>query len=77
MVELGFVRCPYEHAVYTKKVGDDRLIIGVYVDDLLVTGTSVSVIEEFKDQMNKRFEMSDLGKLAYYLGIEVNQGKDT
>lgn len=60
--------------VYVKKIGEDMLIIGVYVDDLLVTGTKVSIIEEFKDQMSKRFEMSNLGKLSYYLGIEVEQG---
>lgn len=50
--ELGFVRCPYEHTVYTKKIGEDILIMGVYVDDLLVTGTKVSIIEDFKDQMS-------------------------
>ncbi|KAL8110532.1 hypothetical protein AgCh_026310 [Apium graveolens] len=70
--QLGFIRCPYEHAVYTKKTGKAMLIIGVYVDDLLVTGTRVSIIEEFKNQLSKRFEMSNFGKLSYYLGIEVS-----
>lgn len=49
------------------------LIVGVYVDDLLVTGTSIEVVNEFKHQMNEQFEMNDLGKLSYYLGIEVEQ----
>lgn len=74
--ELGFTKCPYEYAVYTKNEGGEVLIIGVYVDDLLITGTSVEAIHEFKRQMKEKFEMSDLGKLAYYLGIEVNQQKD-
>lgn len=51
------------------------MIIAVYVDDLLVTGSSVSMIEDFKKQMSQNFEMSNLGKLSYYLGIEVEQGK--
>lgn len=67
--DLGFVRCPYEHAVYTKKNGDELLIIGVYVDDLLVTGTKLSAIEEVKAQMTNRFDMSNLGELSYYLGL--------
>ena len=71
--ELGFERCPYEHGVYTRRSSGEILIIGVYVDDLLITGTSIAVINEFKEQMNKRFEMSDLGKLSHYLGIEVKQ----
>lgn len=71
--ELGLQRCPHEHAVYTKKIDKEILIITVYVDDILVTGTSVGVIENFKEQMNKSFDMSDLGKLSHYLGMEVKQ----
>lgn len=72
---MGLSRCPYEHAVYTKREGNEALIIGVYVDDLLITGTNISIIKKFKEQMSDHFEMSDLGKLSYYLGIEVEQGK--
>ena len=61
--------------MYTKREGDETLIIGVYVDDLIITGTNVNNIFRFKAQMNKKFEMSDLGKLSYYLGIEVKQGE--
>lgn len=68
------MRCPYEHAVYTKREGDETLIIGVYVDDLLVTGTSIDAVKRFKEQMNNKFEVSDLCRLSYYLGIEVEQG---
>lgn len=71
---LGFNRFPYEHGAYTKREGNDFLIVGIYVDDLLVTGNSVAVIENFKREMGYQFEMSDLGKLTYYLGIEVNHG---
>ena len=46
----------------------------MYVDDLIVTGSSVEGINGFKEQMMKEFEMSDLGLLSYYLGIEVRQG---
>lgn len=73
LVELGFVRCPYEHAAYTKKINGEILIIAVYVDDILITGTSRSTIDAFKAQMSERFEMSDLGLLSHYLGIEVKQ----
>lgn len=71
--KMGLVKFPYEHAVYMKREGNEYLIVGVYVDDLLVTGTSVENILEFKNQMRDEFDMSDLGKLTYYLGIEVEQ----
>lgn len=47
------------------------LIIGVYVDDLLVTGLSIGIIKGFKRQMSNKFDTSDMGKLSYYLGIEA------
>lgn len=72
--KLGFKRCPSEHGVYTRRNEDEMLIICVYVDDILVTGTNLSSIKVFKKQMSQVFEMSDMGPLAYYLGIEVKQG---
>lgn len=72
--DLGFVRCPYEHVVYINREGTESLIVGVYVDDLLITGTNMSLIKDFKVQMGNTFEMRDMGRLNYYLGIEVKKG---
>lgn len=47
--------------------------MAVYVDDLLVTGSGIGLIETFKAEMNQKFQMSNMGKLSYYLGIEVEQ----
>jgi len=77
MAELGFQRCATEHALYTRRRGKEHLIVGVYVDDLIVTGARTADIAKFKEQMAARFRMSDLGPLSYYLGIEVKQGEDT
>ena len=74
--EMRFDKCTKEPSVYRKTEGGDVLIIGIYVDDLFVTETSLKVIKHFKEEMSKKFEMSDLGKLTYYLGIEVIQGAD-
>ncbi|GKB19530.1 F-box domain containing protein [Tanacetum coccineum] len=62
-----------EQAIYTKTSRDSTLLIGVYVDDLIITGTPKKDIDKFKAQMEEKFKMSDLGLLAYYLGIEVTQ----
>ena len=73
---MGFEKCPYEHDVYAKREGNESLIVGVYVDDLLVTGSKIANILEFKKQISKEFDMSDMGKLSYYLGLEVEQTRD-
>jgi len=49
---------------------NNLLLICLYVDDLLVTGDSQAKIELFKHKMNSEFEMSDLGRLNYFLGLE-------
>ena len=46
------------------------------MDDLLVTGSSLKTVSDFKREMATKFEMSDLGKLTYYLGIEVLQSDE-
>ena len=72
---LGFSKCSHDTAVYKKNSNGKTLLVGVYVDDLIVTGSNNEDIIEFKEQMEKEFEMSDLGLLSYYLGIEVSQTK--
>jgi len=62
-----------EQAVYTRGEGANAVILGVYVDDLIVTGGNPNNVKTFKNEMMTEFEMIDLGLLSYYLGIEVDQ----
>jgi transposase InsO family protein len=73
LTSLGFVRSPSEHAVYRRGDSSSYLLVGVYVDDLIITGTDTQAVLDFKEQMKQLFRMSDLGLLSYYLGIEVVQ----
>ena len=73
LLALGFVRSKMDHAVYRRKNRDSFLLVGVYVDDLIISGPDVKDIKVFKSEMKKKFSMSDLGLLSYYLGIEVKQ----
>jgi len=71
--KLGFVRSEEEHAVYKRGSGSSLLLLGVYVDDLIICGPDKNNIAEFKKEMYRTFSMSDLGMLSYYLGMEVKQ----
>jgi hypothetical protein len=70
-----FVKCPNEHTLFVKQGTDKILIVSLYVDDLIYTGNNVDLFEEFKASMKKKFAMTDLGKMRYFLGVEVSQGK--
>ncbi|GJX99034.1 uncharacterized mitochondrial protein-like protein [Tanacetum coccineum] len=73
---MGFQQCMQEKTVYKKVSNGEFIIVTIYVDYLFVTGTSLEVINEFQKMMASQFEMSNLGELIYYLGIEVSQEKD-
>jgi hypothetical protein len=73
---LGFVRSSSEPAIYTRRSNSSQLVVGVYVDDLVITGPDRKEICMFKKEMAAEFKMSDLGLLRYYLGIEVRQSAE-
>ena len=70
---MGFIRSVGDQEVYILKNVQDKLLVGVYVDDLIITGSNTEGIEEFKTSMKTQFEMTDFGLLNSYLGIEVIQ----
>jgi hypothetical protein len=76
LIKLGFQRSTSEHVVYLRGTGTHRLVVGVYVDDLVITGGNSQDIELFKEEMKATFKMSDLGLLHYYPGLEVTQRED-
>jgi hypothetical protein len=71
LAAIGFSHSTSEHAEYTHGEGASQLLVGVYVDNLIITGNNADEITTFKQQMCSRFKMSDLGLLSFYLGIEV------
>jgi hypothetical protein len=71
--ELGFLRCISEHGLYTRVMKKIKLIVRVYIDDLIIMGESVKETKAFKEEMERQFCMSNLGALSFYLGIEVKQ----
>ncbi|CAJ2653926.1 unnamed protein product [Trifolium pratense] len=73
----GFVKCTVEFGVYMKGSDiSDAIVICLYVDDLLITGHNTTSIEKFKGRLKSEFEMSDLGKLNYFLGLEFHYASD-
>jgi hypothetical protein len=71
---MGFTPSPHEAAIYRRGNGGSALLVGVYVDDLVITSAKDAEVAAFKEEMKATFQMSDLGHLSFYLGIEVHQG---
>ncbi|GJU39658.1 ribonuclease H-like domain-containing protein [Tanacetum coccineum] len=71
MIENGFSQSKSDYSLYTKSDKGVFLALLVYVDDIIITGNSVSEIEKFKVFLKSKFMIKDLGKFKYFLGIEV------
>eukprot|EP00253_Pinus_taeda_P007166 PITA_07166 len=76
LLEFGFSRCHSDNTVYTKKEGKSLIILFLYVDYLILTGSDPNLINHVKFSLKKKFEMTDLGHLHYFLGIQVLQSKE-
>lgn len=71
---VNLTRSKADPCVYYNK--EKELIVGVYVDDLLVMSSRNGVIQEFKDNIASRFEVKDLGEIHHILSIRVRRSTD-
>ncbi|KAG8482872.1 hypothetical protein CXB51_023953 [Gossypium anomalum] len=67
----GYVQSKHDYSLFTKKQGDKIVVLLVYVDDLLITGNAIEMIDELKRVLHSSFKMKDLGKLKFFLGIVI------
>ena len=68
---IGFTALVADAGVFSR----GHLYIAVYVDDLLIAGPSKDEIQEIKDTLSNRFEMTDLGPCTHYLGMTVTRDR--
>jgi hypothetical protein len=71
---IGFEQTYADPCVYINKGTD--IIIAMWVDDLIIFGKDMANINDLKAQLNKEYEMKDLGELNYFLGIQVHRDKE-
>ncbi|GJT41669.1 retrovirus-related pol polyprotein from transposon TNT 1-94 [Tanacetum coccineum] len=70
LLHHSFTQIYVDTSLLTYRKGTDFLAILIYVDDILLTGNNITLIQYFKKQRDLTFSIKDLGNLNYYLGIE-------
>lgn len=76
LLKLDFVKSLGESSLYIKNNEDNFTMISLYDDDLLVRGSNIELIQQFKKEMMQVFEMTNLKELSYFLIMEIKHKKD-
>nr|GFA00751.1 putative ribonuclease H-like domain-containing protein [Tanacetum cinerariifolium] len=71
LLQNGYRRRTIDNTLFIKKDKDDIMLVQVYVDDIIFGSTKKSLCDEFKALMHTRFQMSSMGELTFFLGIQV------
>ncbi|GKF69959.1 putative ribonuclease H-like domain-containing protein, partial [Tanacetum coccineum] len=76
LMENGFRKGTIDNTLFIKKKNNDIMLVQVYVDDIIFGSTKKSMCIEFEKCMHKRFQISSMGKLTFFLGLQVKQQPD-
>jgi hypothetical protein len=75
LLEHGYVMGSVDKTIFTLNHGIDFLLVQIYVDDIIFGGSSHSLVSRFQEMMESEFQMSMMGELTFFLGIQVKQTK--
>nr|GEV61937.1 putative ribonuclease H-like domain-containing protein [Tanacetum cinerariifolium] len=76
LLDNGFYRGQIDKTLFIKRVKGDILLVQVYVDDIIFGSTRKEICTEFEKMMHKKFQMSSMGELTFFLGLQVTQKDD-
>jgi hypothetical protein len=75
LLEYGYVMGSVDKTLFTLKHGNDFLLVQIYMDDTIFDDSSHSLVSSFQEMMENEFQMSMMGELTFFLGIQVKQMK--
>ncbi|GJR01190.1 putative ribonuclease H-like domain-containing protein [Tanacetum coccineum] len=76
LLKSGYRRGTIDKTLFIKKDKNDIMLVQVYVDDIIFGSTKKSWCDEFEALMKSRFQMSSMGELTFFLGLQVKQKED-
>ncbi|GJU85083.1 putative ribonuclease H-like domain-containing protein [Tanacetum coccineum] len=76
LLDNRFQRGKIDKTLFIRRDKGDILLVQVYVDDIIFGSTKKSLCTEFEKMMHKKFQMSSMGELTFFLGLQVKQKED-
>jgi hypothetical protein len=72
LADLGLCITQADPGIFRMEIGEHILIMGVHIDDCVITGSSAELIDEYKHKLNNKYALTDLGPIHWLLGIKIN-----
>nr|GEV67511.1 putative ribonuclease H-like domain-containing protein [Tanacetum cinerariifolium] len=76
LLKNGFRRGKIDQTLFIRRKREDFILVQVYVDDIIFGSTNPHLCREFEALMHEKFQMSAMGKLNFFLGLQVLQKED-
>jgi hypothetical protein len=76
LLSKGFIMGKVDTTLFTKKIGNDLFVLQIYMDNIIFGSTNQDFCEEFGKMMTNEFEVSMIGELSYFLGLQNMQLKN-
>ena len=76
LIENNFKRGNVDATLFTKVIQNEILLVQIYVDDIIFGSTNEKLCKQFSELMQKEFEMSMMGELKFFLGLQIHQGQN-
>nr|GEX13736.1 putative ribonuclease H-like domain-containing protein [Tanacetum cinerariifolium] len=76
LLENGFQRGKIDQTLFSKRQQGNILLVQIYVDDIIFGSTNKDLCKAFEKLMKDKFQMSLIGELTFFLGLQVKQNKD-
>ncbi|GJY09060.1 putative ribonuclease H-like domain-containing protein [Tanacetum coccineum] len=76
LLDNGFQRGMIDKTLFIKRDKSDIMLVQVYVDDIIFGSTKKEICTEFEKMLHKKFQMSSMGELTFFLGLQVKQEED-
>ncbi|GJR71053.1 putative ribonuclease H-like domain-containing protein [Tanacetum coccineum] len=76
LLDNGFQKGKIDKTLFIRRDKGNILLVQVYVDDIIFGSTKKSLCTEFEKMMHKKFQMSSMGELTFFLGLQVKQKED-
>ncbi|GJW15350.1 retrovirus-related pol polyprotein from transposon TNT 1-94 [Tanacetum coccineum] len=75
LMSKGFTKCTIDPTLFKIKYGEDILLVQIYVDDIIFGSTNPKYSKRFEKLMHSRFEMSLMGEMKFFLGLQIHQSQ--